>query len=76
MVSNDWLDGSVSSSSDVEEAGDSTDPEDVCNYSRPGPDRHNVPISDNCIDSPALVSRGCRLHQLLCHGPGVSDRHS
>ena len=34
MVSTD---GSVSSSSDVEEAGDSTDNEDVFNYSRQAP---------------------------------------
>ena len=40
MVSHDWLDGgSVSSSSDVEEAGegDSTDNEDVSHYKRKRP---------------------------------------
>ena len=76
MVSNDWLDGSVSSSSDVEETGDSTDPEDVCNYSRPGPDRHNVPISDNCIDSPALVSRAAGCTNYCVTVPVSPDRHS
>ena len=38
VSTSDWLEGSVSSSSDVEEGGDSTDTEDVFNYSRKGAD--------------------------------------